>query len=172
MSTAKAQDPFETGVDALARWCAYAAGVVLTAMAMMSAYSIVGRAVTGKPIQGDFELVQVGCAICVGLFLPICQLRGGNIIVDFFTSRASDRTRGMLDTIGALLVAVMMALITWRTGVGMLSTKAAGETSMIMGVPLWWGYAGMLPGLAVTVLAALVSARKALASHDGVKETA
>lgn len=145
-------------VDWLARVCAYAAGVVLTGIAVMSAYSIVGRAVTGKPIQGDFELVQVGCAICVGLFLPICQLRGGNIIVDFFTSGVSERGRSVLDAIGALIIAAMMALLTWRTGVGLLSVKANGETSMIMGVPIWWGYAGMLPGLAVTVLAALASA--------------
>lgn len=154
-------------VDLLARLCAYAAGVVLTAMAVMSVYSIVGRAATGKPIQGDFELVQVGCAICVGLFLPICQLRGGNIIVDFFTAGTSARTRSRLDCVGALVVAAMMALLAWRTGVGLLSAKASAETSMIMGVPIWWGYAGMLPGIAVTVLAALVTAAGALRAPEG-----
>jgi TRAP-type C4-dicarboxylate transport system permease small subunit len=141
--------------------------VVLTAIALMSAWSIIGRAATGKPIQGDFELVQIGCAMCVGLFLPICQLRGGNIIVDFFTANTSARTRSWLDALGALTIAAMMVLMTWRTGVGMLSVKASAETSMIMGVPIWWGYAGMLPGLAVTALAALVTAADALAQRTG-----
>jgi hypothetical protein len=49
----------------------------------------------------------------------------------------------------------------------MLSVKANAETSMIMGVPIWWGYAGMIPGLAVSVLAALVTAGDALASRKG-----
>jgi TRAP-type C4-dicarboxylate transport system permease small subunit len=153
-------------VDALARACAYVAGLVLTAMALMSVYSIVGRAVTGKPIQGDFELVQLGCAICVGLFLPICQLRGGNIIVDFFTARAAPRTRAWLDAAGALIIALMMVLLLWRTWAGMVSVKGSGDSSMIMGVPIWWGYAGMLPGMAVTVLAALLTARQALARRE------
>lgn len=154
-------------VDLLARLCAYGGGIVITGIALMSAWSIVGRAATGKPIQGDFELVQLGCAICVGLFLPICQLRGGNIIVDFFTARTSARTRSALDAAGALLVAAMMALITWRTGVGLFAVRANAETSMIMGVPIWWGYAGMMPGLAVSVLAALVTAAEALAPREG-----
>ena len=153
-------------VDALARWCAYAGGTVLTAIALMSVYSIVGRAVTGKPIQGDFELVQLGCAMCIGLFLPICQLRGGNIIVDFFTAGTSQKVRSRLDAFGALAIAAMMALLAWRTGVGLLSIKSGGESSMIMGIPIWWGYVGMLPGIAVTLLASLVSAAQAL-SGDG-----
>jgi len=160
------QGTFAAAVNWLARMCAYLAGVVLTAMALMSAWSIVGRAATGKPIQGDFELVQIGCAMCVGLFLPICQLKGGNIIVDFFTARASARTRSWLDALGALVIAVMMALLTWRTAIGTIDVRANAETSMIMGVPIWWGYAGMLPGMAVTVLAALVSAQAALAPRD------
>ena len=160
------QDAFATAVHWMARMCAYLAGIVLTAMALMSAWSIVGRAATGKPIQGDFELVQIGCAMCVGLFLPICQLKGGNIIVDFFTARAYERTRSWLDALGALVIAAMMALLTWRTAIGTIDVKANAETSMIMGVPIWWGYAGMLPGMAVTVLAALVTAREALAPRE------
>jgi hypothetical protein len=41
----------------------------------------------------------------IALFLPWCQLRRGNIIVDFFTAKASDRTNAMLDRFGALLLA-------------------------------------------------------------------
>jgi TRAP-type C4-dicarboxylate transport system permease small subunit len=161
------QGAFASAVNWMARMCSYLAGVVLTAMALMSAWSIVGRAATGKPIQGDFELVQIGCAMCVGLFLPICQLKGGNIIVDFFTARASARTRSWLDAAGALVIAAMMALLTWRTAIGTIDVRANAETSMIMGVPIWWGYAGMLPGMAVTVLAALVTAQEALAPREG-----
>jgi TRAP-type C4-dicarboxylate transport system permease small subunit len=148
---------FARGVGVLARLCAYLGGVVLVAIALMSAYSIAARAITGKPIQGDFELVQIGCAICIAMFLPICQLTGGNIIVDFFTAKAKPATRGWLDAFGALLVCVMMVLLVWRTGLGTMGVKANAETSMIMGVPIWWGYVGMLPGLAVTVLASLVT---------------
>ena len=133
-------------------------GAMLLATTVITLVSVLARYFFAKPLVGDFELVQVAVATCIASFLPYCQLKGGNIIVDFFTSGVSERGRSVLDAIGALIIAAMMALLTWRTGVGLLSVKANGETSMIMGVPIWWGYAGMLPGLAVTVLAALASA--------------
>src|SRR5512134_3441981 len=107
----------------------------------MSVASIVGRTVLGRPVPGDFELVQVGCAAAIAAFLPYCQLQRGNIIVDFFTTRAPRRVQGALDAFGALLLAAVLALLAWRAAAGMLTMKAAGEVSMIVGFPLWVGYA-------------------------------
>jgi TRAP-type C4-dicarboxylate transport system permease small subunit len=154
-------------VEAVCRGLAILGGLVLFAMVLMSVGSIVGRAAFSAPILGDFELVQVGCTICVAAFLPYCQLRGGNIIVDFFTTRAPARVQSRLDAFGALLVAVSMAVVAWRTWAGAISIKAAGETTMLLGVPIWIGYALMVPGFIATALVALymahVSWRKAKA---------
>ncbi|MGH7311303.1 MAG: TRAP transporter small permease, partial [Candidatus Rokuibacteriota bacterium] len=75
-------------LDVLARAFALAGGAVLVLITGMAVASIVGRAVLGTPVPGDFELVQVGCGAAIAAFLPYCQLRRGNIIVDFFTVRA------------------------------------------------------------------------------------
>jgi TRAP-type C4-dicarboxylate transport system permease small subunit len=45
-------------------------------------------------------------------------------------------------------------LLAWRTGVGALAVREASETSMILGLPGWWVYAALAPGL---LLAALIS---------------
>lgn len=132
---------------------AAAGGVLLVAIALIAAGSIAGRVLFSAPLAGDFELVQMASAVCIACFMPWCQIQRGNIIVDFFTSRAAPRVRGRLDAAGALLVAVTMALLAWRTGAGAGAIEAAGETSMIMGLPLWLAYAGMVPGLALTALA-------------------
>jgi TRAP-type C4-dicarboxylate transport system permease small subunit len=139
------------------RFLALAGGVIFALLTLMSAVSIVGR-VVGRPIQGDFELVQLGCAVAIAFCLPYCQLKRGHIIVDFFTTRSSARTRGMLDAFGALLLALVMALVAWRTGVGALAMKASNESSMIMGVPVWYSYALMTPAFALTALAGLATA--------------
>lgn len=123
----------------------------------MSAVSIAGRMI-GRPIQGDFELAQLGCAVAIAFCLPYCQLQRGHIIVDFFTTRASERTRRRLDALGALLLALVMALVAWRTGAGALALKANRETSMIMGLPLWYAYALMTPAFALAALTALGTA--------------
>ena len=144
-------------IAAAAKWLALAGGAIFSAITLMSAASVAGRLV-GRPLQGDFELVQLGCAVAIACCLPYCQVRRGHIIVDFFTLRATDRTRRALDALGALLLAVVMALAAWRTGAGAVAMKASNETSMIMGLPVWYAYALMTPAFALTTLAALDSA--------------
>ena len=144
-------------IAAAAKWLALAGGAIFSAITLMSAASVAGRLV-GRPLQGDFELVQLCCAVAIACCLPYCQVRRGHIIVDFFTLRAADRTRRALDALGALLLAVVMALAAWRTGAGAVAMKASNETSMIMGLPVWYAYALMTPAFALTTLAALDSA--------------
>ena len=58
-----------------------------------------------------------------------------------------------LDAIGSLLVGLFGALIAWRTGAGAGMLRTAGETSMILGLPLWIGEALMVPGFVLLALA-------------------
>ena len=136
---------------------ALAGGAILGALTLMSAASIGGR-LFNRPIQGDFELVQIGCAVAIAFFLPWCQLARGNIMVDFFTARASERAQRTLDAAGGLLLAAAMALLAWRTGAGTLGMRAGGEVSMITGVPLWYAYAAMTPAFALAAAAGLHTA--------------
>lgn len=141
-------------LERLARLLAWGGGLTLTAITLMSVYSVVMRNLVGAPIQGDLELVQMGCAISVAAFLPLCQLRNGHIIVDFFTMRASDATRQRLDAVGSMLIGVVMSLLAWRTAVGAIEANAYMETTMIMGLPVWIGYALMVPSITLAALAA------------------
>ena len=130
-------------------------GTVLVALSLMVCGSVALRATGFSPVQGDFELLQVGLAISVGTFLPWCHLKGSNMIVDFVTARAAKRTQRRLDAIASVLVALMMALIAWRAGAGALAARTSGEVTMIREFPLWISYALMTPGLALTSLVAL-----------------
>jgi TRAP-type C4-dicarboxylate transport system permease small subunit len=154
-------------IEALAELSAFLAGAIVTAIAGLVVASISLRALNFAPIQGDFELVQVGLAAAIALFLPWCQLNGGNIIVDFFTTRARVRTQRRLDCVAALLTALVMALVAWRAGAGAISAFRNGETTMILGFPIWWSYAVMTPGLALTSLTALHGAIRAWHNAGG-----
>lgn len=131
-------------------------GLCASLVALMTVVSVTGRATLSMPIQGDVELTQLGVALCISLCLPWCQVHGANIIVDFFTQKVGPRTQATLDGIGALALAVMAALLAWRTAVGAVSIHEAGETSVILGLPMWWTYAMLAPGLALTCLVALI----------------
>lgn len=139
----------------VAVWFAYAGGAIVASIGLMSAISIIGRALWSKPIRGDFELVEIGIAVAGSLFMAYCQITAGNIFVDIFTIKASDRAKALMDKFGSILMGVMFAILLWRASVGMVEIRHSGETSMLMGFPIWVGYVCVLPGLALAALAAL-----------------
>lgn len=138
----------------IANSSALAGGLILSAIMITTVASVVGR-YFGKGITGDFELTAAFSGAAVALFLPWCQYTQGNIIVDFFTSKASDSTRFLLDRIGALAIGVMMALFAWRTFLGLLSAKNSGSGSMLLGFPEWIVYSFIFVGLTITTLVAM-----------------
>ena len=153
-------DAVLTLLDRLARLCAVLAGVLLTAITLMTCVSVIGRNTTGWTIVGDFELSGSAAGAAIALFLPWCQLRRANIIVDFVTSGVSAGTQDRFDRFGALLLGAVMALMTWRTAVGGMSAWKTQAGSMMLGFPEWAVYAVMVPALALTTLIALVQAAR------------
>ncbi len=139
----------------LAGLCAILAGVLLTGITLMTCLSVLGRNTTGDTLVGDFELTGVAAGAAIALFLPWCQYRRGNIIVDFFTTRASAASVARLDRLGALLLACVMGLLAWRTVLGGLSAWRTQSATMMLGFPEWIVYAGMVPPLVLTALIGL-----------------
>lgn len=133
-------------------------GLVIVGLTLMSLASIVGRAVFTKPLPGDYELVQLGCAIAVSAFLPFCQMRGGHVLVDFFTAHSRRSVRASLDALGALLIALVAAVLAWRLGLGAFSLKAANDQTTILALPTWWTVAAMVPSFALLSAAGVYTA--------------
>jgi len=145
-------------LELLAKVCAVAAGALLTLITLMTCVSVIGRNTTGWTIVGDFELTGAAAGAAIALFMPWCQLRRGNIIVDFFTARASLQTQERLDRVGALLLGLVMALMSWRAAIGGLNAWRSQSGSMMLGFPEWIVYACIVPAFVVTALIALVQA--------------
>jgi TRAP-type C4-dicarboxylate transport system permease small subunit len=142
----------------LSRLCAILAGLLLTGITLMTCYSLIGRNTIGSTITGDFELTGVATGAAIALFMPLCQLKRGNIIVDFFTAKASDATNAQLDRFGALMLAATFVLLSWRTALGGLSAYESQSGTMMVGFPEWVVYAAMIPPFILTALIALTQA--------------
>ena len=145
-------------LQSLAKLCAILAGVLLTVVTVMTCVSLIGRNLIGMTIVGDFELVGAAAGAAIALFMPWCQAQRGNIIVDFFTAKASPRTIDGLDRLGALLLGLAMALLAWRTTLGGLNAWKTGSGTMLIGFPEWVIYSTMVPPLALTAAIAFVQA--------------
>ncbi|MDO5611905.1 MAG: TRAP transporter small permease [Paracoccus sp. (in: a-proteobacteria)] len=136
----------------LARAFAIAGGAVLMAMMLMTVISITRRSLLGAPIAGDFEMVELACAITVFCFLPWCQITRGNVLVDFFTMRASPRLNHMLEAVGDLIYALIGGLILWRLWHGAMDFHQYNEQTMIRRIPIWWSFVIIFPAFSLLIV--------------------
>lgn len=152
----------------LSRWLAYFGGVVLTAAALMTVISIAGRAMIKLglgPIPGDFELVELACAVAVFSFLPWGQFNRGQVTVDILVDAFPPRLRVFLGMVGDLVLAIAASVIAWRLWLGLGERLPYGsdtirgllmlgdkpfytETTFILRMPIWYGYALTMVGAA------------------------
>ena len=154
-----------------ARLLAFAGGVCLVFIIVLTCASIVGRAMLTLglgfgPVPGDYELVEIAAGVAVFLFLPLCQLRKGHVTVDIFARWFGRRGLAVTDLVGNLLMSAAASVILWRLVAGLQDRLRSGEESFILGIPVWWGYALSLVGAVSFVLVCLYT------SHRSWVETA
>jgi TRAP-type C4-dicarboxylate transport system permease small subunit len=159
-------------LEQLAKFCAILAGVLLTGITLMTCGSLIGRNTTGDSIVGAFELTGVAAGAAIALFMPLCQARRGNIIVDFFTAHLRPSATANLDRFGALLLAAIFGLLAWRTTLGGLNSHSSHSETQIMGFPEWVVYACMVPSFVLAGLIALHQAVFGFGATVGTEEKA
>jgi TRAP-type C4-dicarboxylate transport system permease small subunit len=143
--------------ELLARWMAYAGGVVLLALTVATCLSIIGRAfvplnIGVGPILGIEDLTEIGIAVGVFAFLPWCQVQRGHASVDLIASALPRIANKVLDLLIDVLMLIAAVVIGWRMYLGLLDKQGYGETTQIMQIPVWWAYAASLPGAVVFAL--------------------
>ncbi|MEO1494851.1 MAG: TRAP transporter small permease [Pseudomonadota bacterium] len=171
-------------IHMLARGLALIGGIVLVALIAITAISILGRAgatvaynefvesnlgflaealiASGiGPVNGDFELVEIGIAFAIFCFLPWCQLTGGHATVDLFTSALPARVNRFLIFFWEVVLSLAIILIAWRLGVGMSDKMRYGETTFLLQLPVWYGFAASFAAsIAASLIAVYVAAMR------------
>lgn len=157
--------PFGRALLLASKWTALAGGGVFTALVLMSVVSIVGRKIASAPVQGDVEILQLCAAFASASFFAYTHLMHGDVKVDFFTSCLAPAKRAFLDAAGSLLVGLFGALIAWRASVGALSIMEAGETTAVLGLPVWIGQILMVPSFVLLSVAGFYMCLHTWARH-------
>lgn len=124
----------------LATGFAICGGIVLSLVSLLVVISVLGRMLFLLPVPGDFEIVGMGTAISIFLFLPYCQLRRGHVTVDLFLSHGSARLQRILDRCADCLFALLSLAFAQRMTVGFGEFLRQGDVTMIVSIPLWYAY--------------------------------
>ena len=128
-------------------------GCVLIVIVIINVFSILGRVLFSSPLLGDFELVEMGCAIAIFSFLPFCHLKNGNVIVDFFSLKFPLYIRQLLDILSNFVFLLVSSFFTYRMIYGVIDMIKYKEQTMLLKLPVWIAF---IPGIFSFFLLALV----------------
>jgi len=169
-------------LEQISRTFAYAGGVVLAAIALVTVASIIGRfflfAGLG-PIKGDYEIVEMGSAIAIFAFMPFAQYKRAHVVVDIFTMRLSQRVQSFLGFMGDVLIALAAGVIVWRFWLGLGEKIPYGseavrnlfsmgykpffaETTYELSVPIWIPYSFAFIGAVLFFVVSLFTVWRSL----------
>jgi len=140
-------------------------GGLIVCVAIIVTVVAVVAARLGSPVLGHNEIVELLVGVAIAFFLPWCQIRGANVVVDFFTARFPQKAKAALDAVMAVAFAVVVAVLAWRLMVGGIDAYNRGRTSMFLLLPQWWGY---LPAAVAMVLWSLVCLATAVEAALGL----
>lgn len=149
---------------------ALAGGLILLLLVCLSLASLLGRKLFASPVQGDIELMEIGMAVAVAAFLPLCELHGKHIRVEAFTLWLSARGQHLLDACAHLLCLLTALLLAWRTALQAWDNFQYGDASILLSIPLWIPLLLIVPSLLLLALASAWQVGRQLAASRAAPE--
>ena len=143
-----------------AAWALVGAAALVT-VALVSVLSIAGRNLGWGPVPGDTELVALGSAFAFFAGLPWCQVRRGHVTVALARRWLAPRAVAWLDAGASCLLSAVALLLAWRMYLGGEDLRAWQESTMILGLALWWMFPAIVFSLTLLAAVSLVSASHA-----------
>jgi TRAP-type C4-dicarboxylate transport system permease small subunit len=155
-------DALRGALTRLATLFALVGGALLLAAVVVTTASVLRGALLGKPILGDSEIVEMLLGVAVALCLPLCEMRGAHVLVDFFTQKLPPRGIAGLDAVMRGVAAAVVAVLAWRLAIGGFNMWDRERETMFLQLPYWWGFAGAAIGASLwTICAAFVAVESA-----------
>lgn len=150
--------PLLVWLDRLARVMAAMGGVVIFSVAVAVTVSVIMRNLGLRGLRGDFEMVEMSCVFAAGLFLPLCQLARGHVMVDLFTNWLPQRIRAGIDWFWLLCFALAWAALCYFTLQGLEQIRGYGDRTMLLAIPVWWSFVPAVLGFGAASLIAFLQA--------------
>jgi TRAP-type C4-dicarboxylate transport system permease small subunit len=145
------------GLRSLCLFSAGLGGATIFAASLVVTYSVVMRNLGFGGVRGDFELVELVCVTCASLFLPLCQLNKGHVMVDLFTLRLPHRVQTRIDGFWTLCFAGVWGFLCWRLSIGLGHIYEYGDQTMLLKVYVWWAFVPAVFGTGLSSLVALIT---------------
>ncbi|OCX66217.1 hypothetical protein BFP70_05810 [Thioclava sp. SK-1] len=117
---------------------------------------VLARYVLGTPILGVNEVIQLTSVGVVMLALPYCTAGSGHVAVDVLDHAIGVWGRFVGDVLSRVLSCYVLYVLVDRAIYKSLDALEFGDTTNMLGLPLWPFYAFIAVGMALCVVILLV----------------
>ena len=129
--------------------------VGLVAMILVVIITVVGvfsRRFFDMPIRGLRDITILGLSIMVFLPMARCTLNDGHISMNIFTSKFPKSLQTIVETIILFIVIGTLSIFTWQLLLYGLRLQESGQTTILLGAPLFpFLYLATLGSLMMTI---------------------
>jgi len=145
-------------------WAGVAALLVPT---LLVCADIAWRRAVGGAFIDVFDITQLCLVMCAAWTIPYGFVHRTHINMDLLVGRLPPRARGVLDAVihvGTAALFVLLAVLAWNATVLHYDYQ---DSTQNLGIPVVWHWGIFLLGLALSILACLWRARRALGGEPG-----
>lgn len=89
-------------------------GALLISLMTITGIDVLGRYLLNRPLAGAFELTEMTLSALVFTALPLVSRSGGHVDVDLLTTRLPASAQRLLQTLMAILCALVLLFLAWR----------------------------------------------------------
>jgi TRAP-type C4-dicarboxylate transport system permease small subunit len=125
-------------------------------MMLLTVADVSLRALFNRPINGTYELIELGLACAVFIALPAVFLRDEHLVMDVVDSLAPRPVVRVLDLFGALCSLVVLAVMFWQMVPLARDMQEFGDVTADLSIPKIVYWVPVLIGVGASALATLV----------------
>ena len=142
---------FWDGVMALVYAFAFAAGVALIAMALLTCADIAMR-LAGRAFAGTYDIVKILAVVAVAGALPLTTAAKGHVAIEFFFGKLGPRTRLVVDSVMRAAMIAALGFSVWGLWLRGARVRVANEVSNVLEIPLFWTFWVLAAACALTAV--------------------
>ena len=144
-------------------------GALLLLILILTFISIFGRVFFLKPILGYYEIIELISACVIFSFLPICQIKKGNLVLDYFTSGLNLNIKIFMDIVSYIILTLVYIFFTFYMLLGAIDIFNFNEQTMLLRIPIWIGFVPSILAFLLLSLICIYSFITSLTNIIGIK---
>jgi TRAP-type C4-dicarboxylate transport system permease small subunit len=134
-------------IDLLSRYLNYIAGIIITAVMLLTVADVGGRYLFSNPVTGTKELTEVAMVTVTFLAVGLVTLMQEHIKVDLLVGHLSIKGQAIFDSVTHILGIAVCIILIWQNSLQAIEVFQRQLYTALLRIPLYPFYWVIVVGL-------------------------